>query len=237
VDIGYEWYGGKASYFSVHGFYMWLDNYIYTQVLEADFTGITPPTADLLRLQASCNGCTISPIGSLSAPANGQGGWVAGVEVSGALEFGRLARMLDGFGATGSISYTDYKLDKAATDQLANNVLPGFSKWVYDLTGYYEKNGFQARASWRHRSKYEGEVVALFANLDHPLTQPDEQVDAQIGYTFQRGSRLDGFGVVLQVSNVLNSPYRTYFIVNGTPTLEKFEKYGRSWLLGASYHF
>jgi iron complex outermembrane receptor protein len=237
VDIGYEWYGGKASYFSVHGFYMWLDNYIYTQVLEADFTGITPPTADLLRLQASCNGCTISPIGSLSAPANGQGGWVAGVEVSGAFEFGRLTRVLDGFGATGSISYTDYKLDKAAIDQLANNVLPGFSKWVYDLTGYYEKNGFQARASWRHRSKYEGEVVALFANLDHPLTQPDEQVDAQIGYTFQPGSRLDGFGVVLQVSNVLNSPYRTYFIVNGTPTLEKFEKYGRSWMLGASYHF
>lgn len=237
VDIGYEWYGGKASYFSVHGFYMWLDNYIYTQAISADFTGVTPPPIDLATLQANCNGCTISPIGSVSAPANGQGGWVAGVEVSGAFEFGRLTHMLDGFGATGSISYTDYKLDKAATDQLSNNVLPGFSKWVYDLTGYYEKNGFQARASWRHRSKYEGEVVALFANLDHPLTQPDEQVDAQIGYTFQPDSSLDGLGILLQVSNVLNSPYRTYYIVNEVPTLERFEKYGRQWMLGASYHF
>jgi iron complex outermembrane receptor protein len=237
LDIGYEWYGGKASYFSVHGFYMWLDNYIYTQVLAADFTGITAPPADLATLQASCNGCTISPIGSLSAPANGQGGWVGGVEVSGAFEFGRLTPILEGFGATGSISYTDYKLDKAAADQLANNVLPGFSKWVYDVTAYYERYGFQARASWRHRSKFEGEVVALFANLDHPLTQPDEQVDAQIGYTFQPGSRLNGLGILLQVSNVLNSPYRTYFIVNDSPTLERVEKYGRSWLLGASYHF
>jgi iron complex outermembrane receptor protein len=173
----------------------------------------------------------------LSAPANGKGGWVGGVEVSGALEFGRITRALDGFGATGSISYTDYKLDKVASNQLSNNVLPGFSKWVYDLTGYYEKNGFQARASWRHRSKYEGEVVALFSNLDHPLTQPDEQVDAQIGYTFQPGSRLDGLGVVLQVGNVLNSPYRTYYVVSGEPTLERFEKYGRQWMLGASYHF
>ena len=43
LDIGYEWYGGKASYFAVHGFYMWLDNYIYTQALVADFTGLTPP--------------------------------------------------------------------------------------------------------------------------------------------------------------------------------------------------
>ncbi len=240
LDIGYEWYGGKASYFSVHGWYMWLDNYVYTQTLAADFTGLTPSPTELARLQEACPECVISPIGSLSAPANGEGGWIGGVEVSGAFEFGRLASILDGFGATGSISYTDYKLDKQATDQLANNVLPGFSKWVYDLTGYYEKNGFQARASWRHRSKYEGEVVALFQNLQPTLTQPDEQVDAQIGYSFQPGSRLNGLGILLQVSNVLNSPYRTYVPTGPTgtiPMLERVEKYGRSWLLGASYHF
>jgi iron complex outermembrane receptor protein len=173
----------------------------------------------------------------LDAPANGQGGWIRGIEVSGAFEFGRLSHVLDGYGATGSISYTDYKLKKVATDQLANAVLPGFSKWVYDITGYYEKNGFQARASYRHRSKYEGEVIALFQNLQATLTQPDDQVDAQIGYTFQPGSRLNGLGIVLQVSNVLNSPYRTYVPTAGTPMLERVEKYGRSWLLGASYHF
>jgi iron complex outermembrane receptor protein len=237
IDIGYEWYGGKASYFSVHGFYLWLDNYIYTQVIPADFTGVSPPPEDLATLQGSCNGCTISPIGSLSAPANGQGGWVRGVEVSGAFEFGRVARILDGFGATGSVSYTDYKLSTTALNTFAHPVLPGFSKWVFDATGYYEKNGFQARASWRKRSKYEGEVVALFATLDHPLTQPDTQVDAQVGYTFQPGSRFDGLGILLQVSNVLNSPYRTYYSVSDVPTLEKFEKYGRSWMFGASYHF
>jgi iron complex outermembrane receptor protein len=239
IDIGYEWYGGKASYFSVHGWYMWLDNYIYTQTIAADFTGLTPAPTELFKLQTDCPLCVISETGSLSAPANGKGGWIGGVEVSGAFEFGRLARLLDGFGATGSISYTDYKLNKQATDQLANNVLPGFSKWVYDLTGYYEKNGFQARASYRHRSKYEGEVVALFQNLQPTLTQPDEQVDAQIGYTFQPGSSLNGLGIVLQVSNVLDSPYRTYVPTgpNSAPMLERVEKYGRSWLLGASYHF
>jgi len=240
VDIGYEWYGGKASYLSVHGWYMWLDNYIYTQTLAADFTGLIPSPTELARLQTDCPQCVIDPIGSLSAPANGKGGWIGGVEVSGAFEFGRLSRILDGFGATGSVSYTDYKLNKQATDQLANNVLPGFSKWVYDLTGYYEKNGFQARASWRHRSKYEGEVVALFQNLQPTLTQPDEQVDAQIGYTFQPGSTLNGLGIVLQVSNVLDSPYRTYVPTGPSgdiPMLERVEKYGRSWLLGASYHF
>ena len=94
-------------------------------------------------------------------------------------------------------------------------MLPGFSKWVYDVTGYYEKNGFQARAAYRHRSEFKGEVVSLFSNLGFPLIQPDNQLDAQIGYTFQPGSRLNGLGILLQVSNVLNSPYRTYYDVNG----------------------
>jgi iron complex outermembrane receptor protein len=62
-------------------------------------------------------------------------------------------------------------------------------------------------------------------------------MDAQIGYTFQPGSRLNGLGILLQVSNLLDSPYRTYFDVNGAKALERVEKYGRSWLLGASYHF
>lgn len=236
LDIGYEWYGGKASYASVHGFYMWLDNYIYTQPLPVDFAGLTPPPTEQHNLDLECNGCTISTIGSVDAPANGQGGWIRGVEVSGAFEFGRVSRILDGFGATGSVSYTDYKLKQAAANGVGS-VLPGFSKWVYDATGYYEKNGFQARASYRHRSAFKGEVVALFSNLGFTLIGPDNQMDAQVGYTFQPGSSLNGLGVVLQVSNVLNSPYRTYYDVNGTTTLETVEKYGRSWLLGASYHF
>ena len=234
LDIGYEWYGGNASYFSVHGFYMWLDNYIYNKIIPVDFTGLTPPPSELAKIPV---GVTIDPIGGLTAPANGQGGWIRGVEVSGAFEFGRVAHFLDGFGAAGSISYTDYKLKKEATDNLPDRILPGFSKWVYDATGYYEKNGFQARVSYRHRSKFKGEVVSLFSNLGFPFIGSDNQMDAQVGYTFQKGSRLDGLGIVLQVSNVLDSPYRTYFDVGGVQTLETFEKYGRSWLLGASYHF
>jgi len=233
IDVGYEWYGGKATYFSLHGFQMWLDNYIYTQALTGDFSSLTPPPADLAQIPP---GVVVSPIGQLDAPANGQGGWVHGVEASGAIEFSRFGHVLDGFGATGSVSWTDYELKPVALGSIGG-VLPGFSKWVYDITGYYEKNGFQARAAYRHRSAFKGEVVSLFTNLGFPLIQPDSQLDAQIGYTFQPGSRLNGLGILLQVGNVLNSPYRTYYDVNGSQTLEEVNKYGRSWMLGASYHF
>jgi iron complex outermembrane receptor protein len=235
LDIGYEWYGGKASYFALHGFYMELDNYIYNQALTGDFSGFTPPPDQVSQIPP---GVVVSTVGELDAPANGKGGWIRGVEASGAVEFNRFTRLLDGFGATGSLSYTEYKLDPVAKGAIGG-VLPGFSKWVYDITGYYEKNGFQARAAYRHRSAFKGEVVSLFTNLGFSLIEPDAQLDAQLGYTFQPGSRLNGLGVLLQVSNVLNSPYRTYLPTgpNGTPMLEQVEKYGRSWLLGASYHF
>jgi iron complex outermembrane receptor protein len=232
VDVAYEWYGGKATYFSINGFYYWLDNYIYDQALTADFSGLTPPPADLAAIPSNV---VISPIGQLTAPANGQGGWVRGIEVSGAFEFGRLTKLLDGFGAQGSVSYSGYRLKPDASGAIGT--LPGFSPWVYNITGYYEKNGFQARASYRYRSAFKGEVIALFTNLGFPQILADKQLDAQIGYTFQESSRLNGLGILLQVSNVLNSPYRTSYLVNGTQTLETFEKYGRRWLLGASYHF
>lgn len=234
ADIAYEWYGGKATYFSINAFNFWLDNYIYDQAIPVDFTGLTPPASELSKIPA---GVVISPLGVLSAPGNGDGGWVRGVEVSGAIEFGQFAPFLDGFGAQGSVSRSKYKLKPAAASVIP--VLPGFSPWTYDLTGYYEKNGFQARVSYRYRSAFEGEVIALFTNPGFPQILADKQMDAQIGYTFQPGSRLNGLGIQLQVSNVLNSPYRTSYTTgpNHTNTLENFEKYGRQWLLGASYHF
>uniref|UniRef100_UPI0035B475A0 TonB-dependent receptor domain-containing protein n=1 Tax=Novosphingobium sp. TaxID=1874826 RepID=UPI0035B475A0 len=231
LNVAYEWYGGKATYFSVNGFYMWLDNYIYTQTIPADFSGFPLP-ASASSIPANV---TISPIGSLSAPANGQGGWVRGVEVSGALEFSKLSSALDGFGISGSVSYSDYALKPAADAKIG--VLPGFSKWVYNVTGYFEKGGFQARASYRYRSAFKGEVVSLWTNLGYPMILADKQLDAQIGYEFPEGSSLSGFGIQLQVSNVLDSPYRTSYSVNGTQVLETYEKYGRQWLLGLNYKF
>jgi iron complex outermembrane receptor protein len=238
VDIAYEWYGGKATYFSVNAFNFWLDNYIYNKDIKFDFSSFPlPPDAQTLLDPKTCdpvnqtNGCTISPIGDFSEPVNGQGGWIRGVEVSGAIEFGRFAHFLDGFGAQGGIAYSNYRLKGEAANVIG--ALPGFSHWTYNITGYYEKNGFQARASYRFRSAFKGEVVSLFTNLGTPQILADKQLDAQVGYTFQPGSRLNGLGILLQVSNVLDSPYRT---VNGND-LNFYEKYGRQWLLGASYHF
>ena len=233
IDVAYEWYGGKATYFSLNAYHFWLDNWVYTQLTTTDFSNLTPPPDQLASIPANV---VISNIGQVSMPANGKGGWIQGIEASGAFEFGRFAHFLDGFGVEGSVSRSKYKLPATSLAD-TGGTLPGFSKWVYNITGYYEKDGFQARASYRYRAKFQGETVQLFTNLGYSYILADKQMDGQIGYTFQEGSRLAGLGILLQVSNALNSPYRTSYGANGTQVLETYEKYGRQWLLGVSYHF
>ncbi|MGE8008511.1 TonB-dependent receptor [Sphingomonas sp. NPDC092410] len=237
LDVAYEWYIGKATYVSVAGFYKWLDNYIYNRNFAIDFSGLPIPTN---QIPSNVN---ISSFGQVTMPANGPGGNLKGIEVSGAIEIGRIIPALDGFGFTGSYSYTESDLNPTDGNDVVR--IPGLSGTVYNVTGYFEKWGFQARASYRFRSAYKGETVQLFTNRGYTEILADRQLDAQIGYTFPDNSALKGLGVLLQVSNLTDSPYRTRLGLDtggthtsdGTPLPETYEKYGRQFLLGFNYRF
>ena len=236
LDVAYEWYIGKATYISVAGFYKWLDNYIYNRNFVIDFSGLPIPTN---QIPPNVN---ISPLGQVTMPANGPGGNLKGIEISGAIEIGRLIPALNGFGFTGSYSYTKADLNPTDTNDVVR--IPGLSGTVYNVTGYFEKWGFQARASYRFRSAFKGETVQLFTNRGYTEILADKQLDAQVGYTFDKGP-LNGFGVLFQVNNLTDSPYRTRLGLDsgGTHTAdgdslpETYEKYGRQFLLGLNYRF
>lgn len=238
-DLAYEWYVDPTTYFSIAGFYKDLDTYIYQQTGEFDFTGIPLPAG----ANAIPADVIISPIGQITLPANGNGGTVQGVEFSGAVNFGTVWSPLDGFGVTGSLSLTESDLNPT-TNANSPTRIPGLSGMVYNLTAYYERAGFQARISKRFREAFKGEVVQLFATRGQTEILDDEQIDAQVGYTFQSGS-LEGLGVLFQVNNLTNSPYRTRLGIDGGGTTtadgsylpETYEEYGRQFLLGINYRF
>jgi len=240
ADVAYEWYVSPATYFSVAGFYKKLDTYIYQQSGTFDFTGIPlPPGANIPA------GTTINNIGQITLPANGNGGSVKGLEFSGALDFGQFADLMKGFGVQGSLSLTKSNLNPTtSTDPKQKVRIPGLSGTVYNVTGYYERGGFQARISQRYRSAFKGEVVQLFATRGFTEILADKQVDAQIGYTFQEGP-LENLGVLVQVNNLTNSPYRTRLGLdeggtktqNGGSLPETYEEYGRQILFGVNYRF
>lgn len=251
VDLAYEWYIDRTSYISIAGFYKKLDSYIYTQRQVFDFTGLPiPPTS--LQTPSQPNGLPpgvpVSPLGQINQPANGEGGSIKGIEISGALGFGKLTSALDGFGVIGSYSYTESNLrPTASTDETVRQAtrIPGLSGTVYTITGYFEKDGFQARAAYRYRSAFKGEVTQLFATRGVTEILADKDVSAQIGYTFQEGSTLEGLGILLQVNNLTDSAYRTRIGTDGGGTRtadggflpETYEKYGRQILFGVNYRF
>jgi iron complex outermembrane receptor protein len=236
-DAAYEWYINKTTYFSIAGFYKKLSTYIYNQTSTFDFTGIPIPSGVVIPA-----GVTVSPIGSITLPANGNGGTLKGIEISGALDFGTIIRPLEGLGVLGSVSFTDSDLNPTAGNDVVR--IPGLSGTIYNITGYYEKGGFQLRASYRYRSAFKGEVTQLFATRGQSEILADRQVDAQVGYTFDKGA-LNGFGVLLQVTNLTDSPYRTRLgldtggthTADGQSLLETYEKYGRQFLFGFNYRF
>ena len=112
---------------------------------------------------------------------------------------------------------------------------PGLSRWVANGTVYFEKYGFQARASGRYRSKFLAEVSGLSLARDRVMAQSEFVVDAQIGYTFQEGA-LEGLGILLQGSNLTNEPFITYY--NDDPRqVRDYQNYGRNFMAGITYKF
>jgi iron complex outermembrane receptor protein len=222
-DLSYEKYFGKRSYVAAAGFYKKLLNYIYSQTSEYDFTG-TPNTTTVQPQ---------GPVGLFTRPANGQGGNVKGIELSGALDAGSLVGALDGFGVQASASYTESNLHPDGPDQPTK--LPGLSGTVAGLTLYYEKSGFSTRVGQRYRSAFRGEVSGLHNARSFTQINAEKQTDFQVGYEFS-GGNLKGMSILLQVNNLTNSPYSTTNgTANGVMAPEEYNRYGRQYLLGLNY--
>ncbi len=112
--------------------------------------------------------------------------------------------------------------------------LPGLSRRVTSLAGYYEKYGFSARVSQRQRSDFVGEVTGFGADREFRYIKAEKIVDLQLGYSIETGN-LKGLSFLLQVNNLNNEPYQTYDSTPDKPN--QYTLYGRKTLLGVNYKF
>jgi iron complex outermembrane receptor protein len=224
-DLSMEKYVGKRSYIAGALWYKKLQSYIYNQQTAFSFAGFPNPSAVV----------PIQDIGTLNRPANGTGGMVKGVELSGALDGALLWDALDGFGVTGSMSGTESSIHPNGPG--TKEKLPGLSGVVSNFSVYYEKSGFSARASRRYRSAYRGEVTGLFAQRAFSQILAERQVDLQLGYAIEEGT-YKGLSFLFQVNNLNNSPYQTRQgdpFSGGAYAPERYTTYGRQFLLGLNY--
>ncbi len=234
LDVSYEKYFGTKAYVSAAYFYKDLTSYIYTQTRDGyDFSqlvaGYVPPPGSP----------PAKSTGTFSAPFNGQGGKLQGLEFTASLPLNMLTPVLEGFGIVASASFNDSNIkirdpESASSVGSGDITLPGLSKRVYNLTAYYEHGGFEARISQRKRSDFIGEIGNFAGNRTLRYVVGDDITDAQVSYAFS-GESLNGLSLLFQVSNLNNSSYQTYAGTRDRP-LENIE-WGRTYLVGVNYKF
>jgi TonB-dependent receptor len=235
-DVSYEKYFGKKAYLAAAYFYKDLQSYIYTQTnSNYDFSNYIGDAKVI-------PGTTVASIGKYTAPENGKGGRLSGVELSASLPLGMLTPALSGFGVVASASFNSSNItidlsqegDNRGSLGATNISLPGLSKRVTNLTAYYEAGGFEARISQRKRSDFIGEIGDFANNRKLRYVVGESIVDAQVGYAFGEGP-LKGLGLLLQVNNLGDTAYQTYTGSKDRPL--EYIKWGRTYLLGANYKF
>jgi len=223
VDVTVEKYFGKDGYISVAGFYKDLVNYIYQDRQLRDFTGTPTGTSEV----------ALSNLGQVTIWQNGQGGSIYGLEASGTIPFSLFTRHLDGFGITGSFSYTENSIrpDPGSPPE----ALPGYSKYVTNVTGYFERGGFSVRGSLTDRSSFLGELSGFGGGRERRLARGEAVVDAQAGYEF-KGGTLKGLGILFQGQNLTDEPFVTFNRGHGNQIID-YQRFGRRFLFGASFKY
>lgn len=243
-DISYEKYFGTRAYVAAAFFYKDLRSYIYTQTNQNyDFSrflqGYTPPNTCTIGGQPDQPCPAPQPTGSFTAPFNGSGGKLRGVELAASLPLRMVSSALDGFGLVASASFNSSNI-KVRDPESASSVgggdidLPGLSKRTYNLTAYYERAGFEARVSMRKRSDFIGEIGNFSGARTLRYVVGEEIVDAQVGYSFDQGP-MKGLSLLFQVNNLTDEAYQTYAGTKDRPL--EYSKWGRQYLLGANYKF
>lgn len=243
LDLSLEKYINKTSYVAGALFYKKLDSFIYQQDTVRDFSSFPNYSKTLVpgcsTAKPDCN----PNLGTISTQANGQGGKVWGLELSASLDGGLLSSALKGFGVVASESVTRNKLPK---DKNGNTIyLDGFSGIVNSLAVYYEMNGFSTRVSQRYRSPFTASTRSVLLGTESSThIDAEKQVDFQMGYQFENGP-YKNLSLLLQVNNLTNAPavqQRSAEIVGGAGSATgllpwKYDNFGRSVMLGASYKF
>ena len=232
-DLSVEKYfttdAGNKGFFGAAYFHKDLLNYIYQQTFLFDYSGYALP--DPVAGQANYPATTI---GTLNGRFNGEGGTLKGYELSFSVPLDVVWGGLDGFGILGSYSVTDTTISPngpGTTDRL-----PGWSKYVSNVTAYYERAGFSVRLSQRTRSRFRGESRGYGADLGYEDYGNEKVQDAQLNYEFQSGA-MKGLSLYLQFSNLGDEPFRSSDSTDSEHRPLKYFSYGKTTLIGFGYKF
>jgi iron complex outermembrane receptor protein len=231
-DLSWEKYFGEEAYISLAGYYKDIKTFIFQRSIFTSFEGVLLPDQNspgdpTIYTQADANRMGLSTV-----RVNGSGGWIKGVEFTASVPFSLFADPLEGFGVIVSAAKNDSEI-------VINEILtpvPGLSEEVINSTLYFEKSGFSARVSNRYRGEFVGEVPEFDASLTLKKVKAESLVDAQIGYEWREGP-MEGLSINLSGYNLTDEPFALSNVSDPDYNLIKYQKFGATYSLAATYRF
>jgi iron complex outermembrane receptor protein len=211
-DAAYERYFGTQGLLSAALFYKNVDSFIQTDtvsrtVADGSVEGSTP--------------------GIFTQPVNGDGGEIKGLELAAQYAFE------NGLGFTANYTYSDSESSNS-NDYDDNLPIPGVAKHAFNVQGYYEGHGFEARLSYAWRDKsYQGNFAFGSGADTHSLGTWERaygQLDGQIGYAIN-----DQIKVVLEGINLTKEDTGRYLQWENLPF--RYATGDRRIVVGARFKF
>ena len=183
-DLAWEYYISPTSYVSLTGFHKSFKDFLETQTLPRAILGVT------FNDTRTRNGAT---------------GSVTGVEVGGQYTLDQVSGFWSGFGVAGNYTYVSSKANRGAGSDTTCGY-NGLSPHSANGSVFYEKYGFQARASYNWRSAF---LVSCFSDYGQPENRRAYgQLDFNASYAIN-----DTFQVFVQGVNLTDSYTRNYSII------------------------
>jgi iron complex outermembrane receptor protein len=232
-DLSFEKYFAEDGYVSIAGYYKDIKTFIYQQSILTSFEGVLLPDQDspgdptVLYTEADAN-----RIGVSTVRVNGTGGYIQGVEVTASIPLSLFSDAMDGFGFIVSAAKNSSRI---VINQVETAV-PGLSDEVVNSTLYFEKHGFSARVSNRYRGDFVGEVPEFDASLSLKTVKAESLIDAQIGYEWREGP-MEGLSLNLSGYNLTDEPFVLRNVDDPEKNLIKYQEYGATYSLAATYKF
>lgn len=218
IDLSVEWYLGGASALSATIFDIEIDSFIKTDsiyIKELDADGLYHGPAEGWRF---------------SAPVQGSGGKVKGVELAAKVAFADITEgFLSNFGFDVNYTLSDSSQDKKGVNgkelPFINN-----SEDTYNIVGWFENEFLSARLAYNFRSpRLVAEGNAAIA--EQALYQDDYgQLDLNVTYDIT-----DNVSVYLNGSNITEEFQQTYLEYKEQKAFQNI--YEARWALGTRVNF
>ena len=207
-DISLEWYPKPETLISLAGFYKDIESFISNQRRNIIFNGEEY---------------------ELRQPVNGNNATIRGFEIGFQQPFTFLPGIFDGLGIVANFTFaeSDFK-DMLEDGSLETYPLPNNSERTYNITPYYEKNGFSFRVATNFRSKFLRDIP----NPEDGLKYRDDVKITDIASSYEIN---ENFGITLNVLNAFNA--QRYEYIRDERFMDNASFFGITYQLGARYKF